>query len=237
MKEISSKIVGLRVASNEARKEIFPSMVPDHDPLTSRIDRRPDGALEAVAEKIDYHTQEGRKRVYLVVSFMPVEGWLDGAPVSLERPVEFFVPGGLSSEHQWVTATMRSLSLAARAGFVAKALQDLRKVVWDKGPVRLGVNAHGKPLYHNSEVAAIAWSLQQILIRRGFLSEDGSPRQAREIIFSALYPEQGTVEGATPTPPPVAAGSVVETCPECRGDMVLMDGCATCIDCGHSKCG
>jgi len=30
--------------------------------------------------------------------------------------------------------------------------------------------------------------------------------------------------------------SGAEVCPECRGELTLMDGCATCQECGWSKC-
>ena len=35
------------------------------------------------------------------------------------------------------------------------------------------------------------------------------------------------------------AHAVVGQCPDpnCRGDMVMKDGCPTCLDCGYSKCG
>ena len=36
------------------------------------IESRPKGGLSAVAEKVDYWTQEGQKRLYLIVSFLPV---------------------------------------------------------------------------------------------------------------------------------------------------------------------
>lgn len=135
--EINSKIVSYSV--KKAVEEQAP--LADENPLTVRIPSRPEGTLEAVSEKISYVGAEGRKKVYLLVSFMPVEGVLDGKRVVIERPVEFFFPSGqLSSEHQWITATMRSLSLAARGGYVTQAVADLRKVAWDKGLVRCGMN-------------------------------------------------------------------------------------------------
>src|SRR3546814_12990384 len=71
---------------------------------------------------------------------------------------------------------MRTLSLAARGGFLVKALADLRKVSWDRGPVWYGRSKSGKGLVHDSEVAAIAWAIQQALQRRGYLDEAGNER-------------------------------------------------------------
>ncbi|MAY72718.1 ribonucleoside-diphosphate reductase [Halomonas litopenaei] len=255
--EINSKIVGYRVKSEEAAPA--PAPLPEENPLTMRIPSRPEGTLEAVSEKISYVGAEGRKKVYLLVSFMPVEGVLNGQRVIIERPVEFFFPSGqLSSEHQWITATMRSLSLAARGGYVTQAVADLRKVAWDKGLVRCGMNRWNKPMFHDSEVAAIAWSIQQILYRRGFLDIDGNQIPVEELVSRyarrqasghGWYPAEvedetpsGAVEPLDGKPAePAAEGAgpaVVGNCPECRGELIMMDGCPTCYaGCGWSKCG
>ncbi len=138
------------------------------DPMRTVIESRPKGALSAVADKIEYWTQEGHKTLYIVVSFLPVPD-ADGVG-TVERAIEFFMPVGQSGEsQQWITSTMRMLSLAARGGFLERALSDMRKVAWDRGPVRLGTyqKADGThvPMWHDSEVAAIAFALQNILAR------------------------------------------------------------------------
>lgn len=152
----------------------------DDDPLRKRFDGRPLGELESVTSKVEYWTQEGKKSAYLTVSFITVDGMLDGAPVRIERPFEFFMPANQRSDgQQWITSSMRLLSMAARAGSsIAKALADMREVVWEKGPVRCGMLTREDgvqvPVYHDSEVAAIAFTLQRILIRRGFLDAYGN---------------------------------------------------------------
>jgi ribonucleoside-diphosphate reductase alpha chain len=252
---ITSKIVGVSVKkADETAAPVTPIVEKpaDVNPLWVRIDSRPDGTLEAVSEKICYSTSEGRKKVYVLVSFLPVDGIMDGAPITIERPIEFFFPvGQQSSEHQWITATMRNLSLAARGGYVTQALADLRKVVWDKGPVRCGTNEWGKPIFHDSEVAAIAWSIQQILQKRGFVDVDGNQVPAKvaarnyakrfqrfaaeeaEELVELPSPEYDAVEA----PAPVSNSKAIGTCGACGSDTVLMDGCETCTGCGNSKCG
>ncbi|GGY04135.1 hypothetical protein GCM10007160_34730 [Litchfieldella qijiaojingensis] len=245
--EINSKIVSLSIKKAAVQEE---QPLADENPLTVRIPSRPEGTLEAVSEKISYVGAEGRKKVYVLVSFMPVQGVLGGKHVVIERPVEFFFPSGqLSSEHQWITATMRSLSLAARGGYVTQALADLRKVTWDKGLVRCGTNRWGKPMFHDSEVAAIAWSIQQILYRRGFVDIDGNQVPVDELVNRYAHRLAHSDPWQPPEPEEVVrqereaqANSdgpvVVGHCPECRGDLIMMDGCPTCYaGCGWSKCG
>jgi len=260
--EITSKIVGYRI-KQQAQAAPAPEL-QDENPLTVRIPSRPEGTLEAVSEKISYVGAEGRKKVYLLVSFMPVEGVIGGKRVVIERPVEFFFPSGqLSSEHQWITATMRSLSLAARGGYATQAVADLRKVAWDKGLVRCGMNRWNKPMFHDSEVAAIAWSIQQILYRRGFLDRDGNQVPVEKLVERYAHrmthghawqpgadeeaadasAETGAVEpiGAKASTVKKSEGrgpATVGNCPECRGELIMMDGCPTCYaGCGWSKCG
>ena len=197
---------------------------PAINPMRAVIESRPKGALSAVAEKVEYWTQEGHKTLYLVVSFLPVPA-ANGVG-TVDRAIEFFMPVGQSGEsQQWITSSMRLLSLAARGGFLERALSDMRKVAWDRGPVRLGTHqkADGSlvPLWHDSEVAAIAHAIQSILARRVGQREDAPP------------PQESASAAATP---PVMAG---KKCSECGAHAVIRkDGCDYCTQCGHlGACG
>ena len=199
------------------------------DPMRTVIESRPKGALSAVAEKLEYWTQEGQKTLYLIVSFLPVA---DGNGKTVDRAVEFFMPVGQSGEsQQWITSSMRLLSLAARGGFLERALSDMRKVAWDRGPVRLGTHEREDgvriPMWHDSEVAAIAYAIQNILMLRAKqneLSEQLSlPLAAQDMALASEAP-------------PVMAG---KKCPECGAHAVIKkDGCEYCTQCGHlGSCG
>ena len=202
---------------------------PVADPMRSVIESRPKGALSAVAEKIEYWTQEGRKNLYLIVSFLPVPS-ADGKG-TLDRAIEFFMPVGQSGEsQQWVTASMRLLSLAARGGFLERALNDMRKVAWDRGPVRLGshTKADGTrvPLWHDSEVAAIAYALQNLIAQRSAVTP----------LPQLLGAGNGLVTDVEGVVPPMLAG---KKCPECGAHaMIRKDGCDYCTQCGFlGTCG
>ncbi|WP_371766684.1 adenosylcobalamin-dependent ribonucleoside-diphosphate reductase [Massilia sp.] len=209
----------------------------DVDPLRRRFESRPAGELESVTSKVEYTTQEGKKTVYLTISFMRVEGRLNGRDLAIERPFEFFMPANQRSDgHQWITSTMRLLSLAARAGSsVAKALADMRAVVWEKGPVRCGqlTRADGVqvPMYHDSEVAAIAFMLQRILIRRGFLDAYGN--QVSADALDRLLARRGTSD-EVPAPGIAAVEETGAKCPECGARALRkVDGCTRCTSCHY----
>ena len=196
------------------------------DPMRAVIESRPKGALSAVAEKVEYWTQEGHKTLYIVVSFLPVPATSGAGTV--ERAIEFFMPVGQSGEsQQWITSSMRMLSLAARGGFLERALGDMRKVAWDRGPVRLGTyekpDGTHVPLWHDSEVAAIAYAVQNII----------SQRASQAASHAAPLPEAPIAASLLP---PVMAG---KKCGECGAHAVIRkDGCDYCTQCGHlGTCG
>ncbi|MCW5655430.1 adenosylcobalamin-dependent ribonucleoside-diphosphate reductase [Hydrogenophaga sp.] len=195
------------------------------DPMRTVIESRPIGALPSVADKIEYWTQEGHQTLYLVVSFLPVPS-ADGSG-TVERAIEFFMPVGQSGEsQQWVTASMRLLSLAARGGFLERALRDMRKVVWDRGPVRLGTyekpDGTRVPMWHDSVVAAIAYAVQTLIARRA-----GGP------VMAALPAAEPVAVATTPGLMPG------RKCSECGAHAVIRrDGCEQCTQCGHlGACG
>jgi len=201
------------------------------DPMRTVIESRPQGALDAVAEKIEYWTSEGAKSLYLIVSFLPVS--LGAGQGTLERAIEFFMPVGQSGEsQQWITASMRLLSLAARGGFLERALSDMRKVAWDRGPVRCGhkVRDDGAriPLWHDSEVAAMAWAIQNIL----------ALRIQREQAVNPLLPSEAPTP-ALSTPAPITAVMAGKKCTDCGAHAVIKkDGCDYCTQCGFiGACG
>jgi ribonucleoside-diphosphate reductase alpha chain len=198
---------------------------PVIDPMRTVIESRPKGALPAVAEKVDYWTYEGQKTLYLLVSFLQIPS-ADGQ-TTLERAIEFFMPVGQSGEsQQWVTSSMRLLSLAARGGFLERALSDMRKVAWDRGPVRLGTYEKSDgtqvPLWHDSEVAAVAYAVQNIIESRG-----------KSVSHNASLRTPAHVD----TPNPLAMAG--KKCTECGAHAVIRkDGCEFCTQCGHvGACG
>lgn len=210
------------------KPDAAPAALAPVDPMRTVIEKRPKGALSAVAEKIEYWTQEGHKTLYIVASFLPVPT-ADGLG-TVQRAIEFFMPLGQSGEsQQWITSSMRLLSLAARGGFLERALRDMRKVAWDRGPVRLGnyQKADGTlvPLWHDSEVAAIAYAIQQIIAHR-----NEAPATHADAGASA------DMALSVAASPPAMVG---KKCGECGAYAVIRkDGCDYCTQCGHiGTCG
>ena len=213
----------------EAAAPALAVSAPAVDPMRTMIESRPKGVLSAVAEKLEYWTQEGHKALYLIVSFLPVP---DGHGGTVDRAIEFFMPVGQSGEsQQWITSSMRLLSLAARGGFLERALSDMRKVAWDRGPVRLGFHTKDDgtrvPMWHDSEVAAIAYAVQNILALRA------APQQ------QLLPLEEPTLTANTEIMSGNPPAMVGKKCHECGAHAVIRkDGCDYCTQCGAlGSCG
>ncbi len=244
-----NSILGSVLSVKSATPEVAAVAVgPDNDPLRKQFDSRPTGDLQSVTSKVEYFTYEGRKTVYLTVSFINVAGVVNGQPVVIERPFEFFMPAGQkTADQQWITSSMRLLSMAARSGgSVAKALADLREVVWDKGPIRCGFFIKEEdgariPMHHDSEVAAIGYALQRMLIKRGFLDADANQIPV-QVLAQRARPEldlfaQEPVDHETRSA--MAFTPVGKKCSECGAHAVIKsDGCERCTQCGNiGACG
>lgn len=218
-----------------------PEVVADVDPLKVIFERRPDGDLDAVNSRIHYITDSGDKSLYLSVSFAKVPGVLDGKDVLIERPIEVFIPSSQTDVPQeWISSFSRQLSLNARSGFLSKALQDARQVKSDRGRVRYGyyVKADGSkvPRFHDSEVGAIAYAIQQVLHKRGFLDENGNQVPLRDMIHTessgvvAVSPPLNEVVSESSSTNGVVYG---KKCSECGTHAVIKsDGCERCTACG-----
>lgn len=190
----------------------------EDDPFTKKFEQRPLGALQGTTTKLEYFTYEGKKSIYLTVNYIDVEGVVNGKKVLVKRPIEFFVPSSQqTTDQQWVSANMRLLSMVARSGgSVEKALLSMQEVTWDKGPVRCGTftaaDGSTKPKFHDSEVAAIAYALFDII-------------KGNEVKTSISEDVQ--------------VKSVGKKCNECGANAVQkVDGCERCIECGAvGSCG
>ncbi|MDO4795883.1 MAG: adenosylcobalamin-dependent ribonucleoside-diphosphate reductase [Brachymonas sp.] len=219
-------------AEDKAKEQAAaPEVAAAQDPMRVVIEKRPAGGLPAVAEKIEYWTHEGQQRLYLIVTFLPMPT-ADGKS-TVERAIEFFMPVGQSGEsQQWITATMRMLSLAARGGFLDRALSDMRKVTWDRGPVRLGAyqKADGThvPRWHDSEVAAIGYAIENLIAQRAKAQGDLFDADELPVVEPGMAPGSAS--------PGAMAG---KKCTECGAHaMIRKDGCDYCTQCGHiGSCG
>lgn len=239
-------VLSVPVTETAAKSEVAVEKAIDENPLTKPLVTRRMGRIDGVTERINYSTSDGDKSFYLVVNFERVTGVVNGEHVTIERPIEFFLPSDqLGEAQQWISSNMRNLSLIARSGGpIAKALSNMRKVGWDKGPIRCGwlVKEDGSrvPRFHDSECAVVAYAIQQILIDRGFLDSIGGQIPVEKLRNLQLQAEEvaPVVKPAAPAPAIAAVGSG-KKCPDCGAhELRKVDGCQKCMNCGYmGSCG
>lgn len=238
----------------ELKPQVVPDFVaeiPDVDPMTVVIESRNDDCLESMTKRIRFFAEGGDRSYYVTVSMDKVEGRVDGKVMSIDRPVEVFVTGGQGQiPQEWVASFARQMSLLARCGLLAKALKDSRQVRSDRGRIRFGdyekADGSKAPRFHDSEVAVIAYAIQQMLLKRGMFDMEGNQIPSRVLAKRSTMLVLPVLEFPQPAPlqdkaeaQPAFDMKQGKNCHECGADAVIKkDGCEFCTNCGAvGSCG
>jgi ribonucleoside-diphosphate reductase alpha chain len=130
------------------------------------------------------------------------------------RPFEIFVNSKNMEHFAWTVALTRMISAVfRRGGDVSFVVEELKAVFDPRGGAWMG----GK--YVPSILAAIGGVIERHMIATGFLAGDGTGLR--------LDPADPRDHAAAPGP----------ACPNCGSfELHMAEGCATCVNCGFSKC-
>ena len=132
------------------------------------------------------------------------------------RPFEVFINSKNMEHFAWTVALTRMISAVfRRGGDVSFVVEELKAVFDPRG----GAWMNGK--YIPSILAAIGGVIERHMISIGFLAGEGMGLKSDP---RAEVVNLGTGRGPA--------------CPACgQYDMRMIEGCMTCANCGHSKCG
>ena len=156
-----------------------------------------------------------------------------GTPHEQRRPFEIFINSKNMDHFQWIVALTRIMSAVFRKGGDCTFLVEELKAVFDP---RGGYLKKGG-VYMPSIVAEIGGVLERHLIHIGML--EGHALDETQVKYlaekrAAYEASQGTVTVEPGEGFPAGA----QLCSKCNTQAVVqMDGCATCLNCGNSKCG
>ncbi|QQP94148.1 NrdJb [Lysobacter enzymogenes] len=167
------------------------------------------------------------------------------------RPFEIFINSKNMDHFQWIVALTRIMSAVFRKGGDVTFLVDEMKAVFDPrgGYFKAGgvympslvaelgaiVEDHLKSIgmIHDPEMSD---SQRELIAEKRRAYEERSKKNADaggSITVVAPRNEDVTVTGEGASFPPSAT-----MCHKCSAKaVVIMDGCATCLNCGYSKCG
>ncbi|KAF1686699.1 NrdJb [Pseudoxanthomonas broegbernensis] len=173
-----------------------------------------------------------------------------GTEHELRRPFEVFINSKSMDHFQWIVALTRIMSAVFRKGGDVTFLVEEMKAVFDPrgGYFKAGgvympslvaeigaiVEEHLKSIgmIHDPEMS----EHQKALIaekRRQFESRSKKNSEVSAAPAAAAREEDVAVTGDGTRFPPSAT-----MCHKCSTQaLVIMDGCATCLNCGYSKCG
>ena len=134
----------------------------------------------------------------------------DAFEAGVRRPFEIFINSKNMEHYAWTVALTRMISAVFRRGGDVSFVVDELKAVFDP---RGGQWLNGR--YVPSLLAAIGGVIERHMIDTGFL--DPSRLES--------FTNFGT-------------GTSRVACPRCEsGTLIFQEGCATCLECGYSKCG
>ena len=156
-----------------------------------------------------------------------------GTPHEQRRPFEIFINSKNMDHFQWIVALTRIMSAVFRKGGDCTFLVEELKAVFDP---RGGYLKKGG-VYMPSIVAEIGAVLERHLIAIGMLEGHALD----ETLLKYLAEKRAAYEasqGAVAVEPGEGFPAGAQLCNKCNTQAVVqMDGCATCLNCGNSKCG
>src|SRR5690606_14925811 len=156
-----------------------------------------------------------------------------GTPFEQRRPFEIFINSKNMDHFQWIVALTRIMSAVLRKGGDCTFLVEELKAVF----VPRGGYLKKGGVYMPSIVAEIGAVLERHLIAIGMLREQ-TPDAAQQRYLAERRAAWEASQGAAALEPGEGFPPGAQLCGHCHTQAVVqMDGCATCLNCGYSKCG
>lgn len=219
MKKLAGKITGFKVVNSEvpvlADEQIN---TDDFEEMHEKV-KRPEiliGSTYKLKTPVTEHA------LYLTINDIVLN---EGTEFECRRPFEIFINSKNMDSFQWVVALTRVMSAVFRkGGDIVFLVEELRNVFDPKGGY---FKKGGK--YMPSIVAEIGEAIEDHLIRCGLIEQPELSKEQKKLI------EEKKTEIKSKNPSAMDSASV---CPKCHEkQLVILDGCKTCLNCGDSKCG
>jgi hypothetical protein len=231
---IDQKITGYAVVTPEETRQAAPAAAPLPDAANDIVQmheriERPD-VLVGNTYKIKSPMVE--HAFYVTINDIVLN---PGTEHELRRPFEVFINSKSMEHFQWIVALTRIMSAVFRKGGDVTFLVEEMKAVFDPrgGYYKIG------GAYMPSLVAELGSIVEHHLKSIGLLHDPEMSAAQRALIaekrreYEARESEELAITGDGASFPPSAS-----MCEKCfTKAQVFLDGCATCLNCGYSKCG
>ena len=244
--KITKKIVGFNVANSETKSE---TSAPSAEPAKAapvKADviqmhetlQRPEKLIGSTYKlKVPEHVSS--HAMYITINDVILN---EGTEHELRRPFEVFINSKNLEHYQWIVALTLIMSAVFRKGGDITFLVEELKSVFDP---RGGYWNKGK--YMPSIIAELGNVIEQHLIEIGMLQQPELDPHQQKLIDdkkaelagkAAAEPATDTAESSGAAEGEEAWQANASHCSKCNHKAVMVrDGCATCLNCGDSKCG
>ncbi len=207
---ITKKITAYEVVSKDKKEE--PAIAT---PPASLLER--DEILEGNTYKIK--TPDSEHAMYITINDVVIDAGLESEH---RRPFEIFINSKNMEHFMWIVALTRVISAIFRKGGDVTFLVEEMKAVFDP---RGGYFKKGGK-FMPSLVADIGEVIQQHLIFIGMME---GQLDSRDLKLKKQKIQEKLGESVFKN---------AMQCPKCSSfSLIRVEGCDTCMECGHSKCG
>ncbi len=231
MIEITQNITGAKVQSPEEQPAAQTPPVDESVNLNEKT-KRPEmlvGSTYKIKPPVSDHA------LYITINDILLN---QGSAQEIRRPFEIFVNSKNMEFYSWIVALTRVISAVFRKGGDCTFLVEELKAVFDpKG----GYYQRGTGIFMPSVVAEIGHIIETHLKTLDMLpaSEIDTHQQAyieqKKAQQKQAAAEQAKADSSNENS---VFPSTASSCNKCHQKaVVLLDGCATCLNCGDSKCG
>jgi len=252
MMKISKKIVGFQVNTDEKKQqasdasalaaEAAKALPPKADVIQMHETLERPEKLIGSTYKLKVPEHVSSHAMYITINDVILN---EGTEHEMRRPFEVFINSKNLEHYQWIVALTLIMSAVFRKGGDITFLVEELKSVFDP---RGGYWNKGK--YTPSIIAELGNIIEQHLIEIGMLKHPELDEHQQKLIddkkaefaASANPSAQSTAQVESETngdaPTEDAWQANASHCNKCNHKAVMVrDGCATCLNCGDSKCG
>lgn len=223
--KIEKRIVGYAV--KKADEAPAPAAATNQPVVMNETIARPDfllGSTYKIKPPISDHA------LYITINDIILN---EGTDHEVRRPYEVFINSKAMEHFQWVIALTRVISAVFRkGGDVTFLVEELRSVYDPNG----GYYKKGG-VFMPSLVADIGATIEKHMKAIGLIKPEGLDEHQQQLVAEKRAQFEAQSAG-TASNEATAFPASASLCKKCSTKaVIIMDGCATCLNCGDSKCG
>lgn len=227
--KLDSEIKSFSVVDKEKEKEAKIKKEAENIVMMSESVKRPE-RLVGATYKIKVPTED--HALYMTINDIVLN---EGTEHEVRRPFEIFINSKDMQNFQWVVALTRVISAVFRKGGDMEFLvEELRSVFDPNG------GYFDKGTFVPSLIAKIGMNIERHLLEIGMIEQEELSDAAKAVLaekraeYLGRQKETTNKEETKEEETSVPGGQL---CSKCNNkSVIIMDGCATCLSCGDSKC-